>query len=132
MSTDNSRQRIVIDVDGTLAQIKSADQSYADIQPLPEVVQKLREYRDQGFYIIIQSSRNMRTYSNNVGLIQANTLPVLIDWLKRHEVPFDEVYVGKPWCGFDGFYVDDKAIRPSEFLTLSYAEVQKLIGGGSD
>jgi len=132
MSTDNSKLRIVIDVDGTLAQAKGGSQSYAELSPHPEVVTKLREYRDQGFYIIVQSSRNMRTYANNVGLIQANTLPVLIDWLKRHDVPFDEVHVGKPWCGFDGFYVDDKAIRPSEFLSLTYEEVRKLIGEGGD
>lgn len=130
MSKDNSKQRIVIDVDGTLAEIKSPDQSYADLSPHPEVIEKLRQYRDLGFYIIIQSSRNMRTYSNNVGLIQANTLPVLVDWLKRHDVPFDEIHVGKPWCGHDGFYVDDKAIRPAEFLSLSYEEVRKLIGEG--
>ena len=132
MGTDNSKQRIVIDVDGTLAMVKAPDQTYAEIQPQPEVVRRLREYRDLGFYIIIQSSRNMRTYDNNLGLIQANTLPVLIDWLRRHDVPFDEVHVGKPWCGFDGFYVDDKAIRPTEFLSLSYEEVRELIGGGND
>jgi capsule biosynthesis phosphatase len=53
---------------------------------------------------------------------------LLVDWLKRHEVPFDEIHVGKPWCGFDGFYVDDKAIRPTEFLSLTYDEIRALIG----
>jgi capsule biosynthesis phosphatase len=43
-------------------------------------------------------------------------------------VPFDEVIVGKPWCGFDGFYVDDRSIRPKEFKDLSYEEVKKLLG----
>jgi capsule biosynthesis phosphatase len=127
---DNDRKRIVIDVDGTLAEAKGPEQSYTDLEPIPEILQKLREYREQGFYILIFSSRNMRTYSSNAGLIQANTLPVLIDWLKKHDVPYDEVYVGKPWCGFEGFYVDDKAIRPDEFARLTYDEILALVGKG--
>ena len=35
--------------------------------------------------------------------------------------------MGKPWCGHEGFYVDDKAIRPSEFLALSRAEITELL-----
>ena len=38
--------------------------------------------------------------------------------------------MGKPWCGFEGFYVDDKAIRPNELVDLSYEEIQKLIKVG--
>ncbi len=126
---DNSRKRIVIDVDGTLAEVKAGGKSYSDLAPRQDVLLKLREYRSQGFYIIVFSSRNMRTYANNLGLLQANTLPLMIDWLNQHDVPFDEVHVGKPWCGFDGFYVDDKAIRPDEFANLSYEEILKLVGG---
>lgn len=128
--SENDRKRIVIDVDGTLASAKSPEQSYADLEPISETLNKLREYREQGFYIVIFSSRNMRTYSSNAGLIQANTLPILIDWLKKHDVPYDEVYVGKPWCGFEGFYVDDKAIRPDEFARLSYEEILAIVGKG--
>jgi capsule biosynthesis phosphatase len=69
----------------------------------------------------------MRTYEGQVGKINANTLPVIIDWLARHEIPYDELHVGKPWCGTEGFYIDDKAIRPSEFLALSHAEIQALL-----
>ncbi len=127
----NDKQRIVIDVDGTLAELKEPDESYADLQPRQDVLDKLRDYQTQGFYIVVYSSRNMRSYASNMGLLQANTLPILIDWLRKHDVPFDEVYVGKPWCGFEGFYVDDKAIRPSEFTTLSYEEIMKLVGKGS-
>ena len=36
--------------------------------------------------------------------------------------------MGKPWCGFDGFYVDDKAVRPNEFKELSYEKIKELIG----
>jgi capsule biosynthesis phosphatase len=126
--TDNSRFRIVMDVDGTLAEPKPEGGTYPELAPNDAVVERLRQYKQQGFYIIIQSSRNMRTFNNNLGLLQANTLPTLIEWLNRHDIPFDEVHVGKPWCGFDGFYVDDRAIRPDEFVSKSFDEIRKMMG----
>jgi capsule biosynthesis phosphatase len=71
----------------------------------------------------------MRTHEKSIGRINALTLPVVIDWLKRHDIPFDELHVGKPWAGPEGFYVDDRAVRPSEFATLSHAEILKLLAG---
>lgn len=127
----NDRKRIVIDVDGTLASVKAEGQDYAELEPNGQVLETLRSYREEGFYIVVYSSRNMRTYQNNLGLLQANTLPKLIDWLNKHGVPYDEVHVGKPWCGFAGFYVDDKAIRPDEFASLTYEEILRLVGGES-
>lgn len=131
----NERLRIVIDMDRTLCGPKPPDGSYADCPPNELLIERLREYRAQGYAIIVFSSRNMRSFKNNVGLINANTLPGIVDWLKLHDVPFDEVHIGKPWCGFEGFYVDDRAIRPSEFLSMSEAEIRELMereSGGSD
>src|SRR5690348_6403678 len=110
-------KRLVFDLDGTLTH-DDASVDYAERQPNTAVAAKLRDYRAQGFEIVICSSRNMRTYEGQLGKINAHTLPVILDWLGRHDIPFDEVHVGKPWCGTEGFYVDDKAIRPSEFLAL--------------
>ncbi len=118
-------KRIVIDLDGTITAHETSD--YANVAPNPQVIQRLREYRDQGFEIVIYSSRNMRTYAGNVGKINVHTLPLILEWLGRHDVPYDEVIVGKPWCGFEGFYVDDKTIRPSEFARLGYEEVRELL-----
>jgi len=123
------RQRcIVMDVDGTLCDIRRADQTYAEVEPRHEVLETLRAYRERGFYVILATSRNMNTYDGNVGLINANTLKTLLAWLDGHNVPYDEVHVGKPWGGHGGFYVDDKAIRPDEFVRLSYDEILSLVG----
>jgi capsule biosynthesis phosphatase len=81
-----------------------------------------------GFTIIIHSARNMQTYENSIGKINAHTLPVMIEWLRRHDIPFDEIHVGKPWCGHNGFYVDDRAIRPAEFVSMTLAEIQRMLG----
>jgi capsule biosynthesis phosphatase len=69
----------------------------------------------------------MRTYNRNIGEINVHTLPIILDFLNKYEIPYDEVIVGKPWCGFGGFYVDDKAIRPSEFVGLTELEINELL-----
>lgn len=118
-------KRLIVDLDDTVSITLEGD--YINSSPVVEVIRKLKEYKEQGFEIVINSSRNMRTYKSNLGKINIFTLPNIIDWLRKYNVPFDEVYVGKPWCGLDGFYIDDKAIRPSEFLKYSYEEIQDLL-----
>lgn len=119
-------KRIIMDLDETICTTENGD--YAGSTPKPEVIAKLREYREMGFQIAISTSRNMRTHDGNIGKINAKTLPIIIDWLAKHDVPYDEIYTAKPWCGTDGFYVDDRAIRPQEFANLSYEQIKKLIG----
>jgi capsule biosynthesis phosphatase len=119
-------KRLVFDLDGTLTHDDPAT-PYAERAPNLAMVRKLRAYREAGFEIVICSARNMRTYGGDIGKINANTLPVILDWLGRHDIPYDEVHVGKPWCGTEGFYVDDKAIRPSEFLALTHDEIHALL-----
>ena len=121
-------KRLVFDLDGVLT-IDDPDRSYADREPNLAVIEKLRDYKAQGFEIAIFTARNMRTFGGQIGKINANTLPVVIEWLRRHDVPFDEIHVGKPWCGDEGFYVDDRAVRPSEFVALSLEQIQALIAG---
>lgn len=120
---------IIMDLDGTLTIEGSAD-NYRDMLPDLRVVDRVRRYAADGYRIAILTSRNMRTLNNSIGMINARTLPVVIDWLRQHEVPFDEVHVGKPWCGVGGFYVDDKAIRPSEFVELDTSGIAALLERG--
>lgn len=119
-------KRLVFDLDGTIA-LDDPGRPYAEREPNLPLIARLRAYRAQGFEIVIASARNMRTYGGQIGLINANTLPVILEWLAAHDVPYDEVHVGKPWCGTDGFYIDDKAVRPSEFVALSYDQLRALI-----
>lgn len=124
-------KRLVLDLDGTIT-VDDPSKSYEEKLPNSAVVARIREYKAEGFQIVVATARNMRTYGASVGHINAHTLPVVIDWLRRHDIPYDEIHVGKPWCGHDGFYVDDKAIRPSEFLTLSKKEIGDLLSRESD
>jgi capsule biosynthesis phosphatase len=119
-------KKIIIDLDNTIT-IEDPNIDYANKEPNSLLIDKLIEYRSMGFEIIIYTARNMRSYEKDISKINANTLPTIINWLKINNVPYDGIIVGKPWCGNDGFYVDDKAIRPSEFVNLSYEDIIKLI-----
>ena len=118
------KNSIIIDLDNTIS-FSSGD--YDSAKPNLEVINKIKEYRELGFEIIIHTSRNMRTYEGNIGKINIYTLPGIMNWLTKHEVVFDQVIVGKPWCGFNGFYVDDRSVRPDEFAKLTYEEISELI-----
>lgn len=119
-------KKLIVDLDNTLT-MADAD-NYPDMSPNQAVIDKLDLYRSKGFFITINTSRNMRTYAGNVGKINIHTLPIILAWLDKHAVPYDEVLVGKPWCGTEGFYIDDRAIRPDEFVDLSPEEISRLIG----
>jgi capsule biosynthesis phosphatase len=118
-------KRIVIDLDHTLCVAEYSD--YANAVPVEPVVEQLRRYKSLGFEIAISTSRNMRTHAGNIGKINAQTLPVILQWLDRHAIPYDEIHVGKPWCGDAGFYVDDRAVRPAEFTSLGYDQILRLL-----
>ena len=118
---------IVMDIDGTLCSRPLEPGDYRTAKPYKPVVNKLKKLKKDGFYIVLQTSRQMRTFEGNAGKINAFMLPVLVQWLCKYEVPYDEIHVGKPWCGQDGFYVDDKAIRPSEFLSMNHNEILNLL-----
>jgi capsule biosynthesis phosphatase len=118
-------KRLIIDLDETIT--LSAHDGYENALPNLALIARLREYQACGFDIVINTSRSMRTFDGNVGKINAHTLPGIVAWLERHAVPFDEIHVGKPWCGMEGFYVDDKSIRPSEFLRYPLAAIYDLL-----
>ncbi|WP_028869041.1 capsular biosynthesis protein [Psychromonas arctica] len=118
-------KKLIVDLDGTITKADTND--YINVSPNLEVIKQLRYYKELGYSITIHTARNMRTYEGNVGKINIFTLPIITAWLEKHQVPFDEILVGKPWCGHDGFYIDDRAIRPSEFSALSINEIEELL-----
>lgn len=116
----------IIDIDGTLCPIKSKDEKYEDIVPFPDMIKKIKYYKDKGARIILFTSRNMNSFQGNLGLINKSTAKVLLEWLDKWEIPYDEILYGKPWPGHKGFYVDDRTVRPDEFLTKTLDELDML------
>ncbi len=123
--SDITNKKIVIDLDDTISITENGN--YSESIPNLQVVEKLKEYKELGYDIVIHSSRNMRTYNNNIGEINVHTLPVVIDFLNKYNIPYDQIIMGKPWAGYGGFYVDDKSIRPSEFVNKTEEEIIDLL-----
>ncbi len=116
----------VFDIDGTLCPIKMKDEKYEDLVPFPEMIEKLKYYKENGAKIILYTSRNMNSYNGNIGLINKYTASVLSTWLEKWKIPYDEIVYGKVWPGHKGFYIDDRTIRPDEFLKYTPSELEQL------
>ena len=121
-----SEYSFVFDIDGTICPIKKKDEKYEDLVPYENVVQKMRYYKENGAKIILMTARNMNSYGGNIGLINKHTAKVLLEWLDKWEIPYDEIIYGKPWPGHKGFYVDDRTVRPDEFLNRSVEELDQI------
>lgn len=117
---------LVFDIDGTICPIKKQGEEYSELVPYKDVVEKLVEYKNAGAKIILHTSRNVNTYNGNIGLINANTAKVLLAWLDKWRIPYDEIIYGKPWAGHKGLYVDDRAVRPDELLKHSFEELEQI------
>ena len=122
-----TQKALVVDIDGTLCDIKRPGQSYADVAPEPQMVDRLRRLRADGWRIILSSSRGMCTHDGNPGAVALHVMPALLDWLARHDIPCDELHLAKPWPGAQGFYIDDRAVRPREFLENDLEGLHRLV-----
>ena len=118
---------LVVDIDGTICPIKQSHESYGDLLPEPLMLARLRELHADGWHIILHSARGMRRNDGNPGQIAKNVTPVLLNWLAEHDIPFDELHMAKPWPGHKGVYVDDRSVRPREFVELSFDEMEALM-----
>lgn len=114
--------RIVIDLDGTICEVKREDESYEDVLPIEGAIDRIRELRMAGHYIIISTARNMRTCDSNVGKVMKNVGKITLDWLDKHDVEYDEIFFGKPNADV---YIDDRAIRFSVWEELDETTLQK-------
>lgn len=113
--------RICIDLDGVICGFKQKGETYADVKPITGAIEKLKALKDNGHYIIIQTARHMKTCESNLGKLNAKVAKVTLDWLEKHEVPYDEIYFGKPWANI---YIDDNGFRFTDWNLIS--------GDGSD
>lgn len=112
--------RVCIDLDGVICQLRGPGENYADLEPVPGAVEKLRQLKAAGHYIIISTARHMKTCAGNVGQVVARQGAVTLNWLAQHGIEFDEIHFGKPHAQV---YIDDNAFRFSSW--------DQVIGDGS-
>ncbi len=100
--------RICIDLDGVICYTRKEHEHYSDVKPIPEAAESIRNLKSAGHHIIIHTSRHMKTCESNVGMIVAKQGKTLIGWLEKHDIPYDELWFGKPLADV---YIDDKALE---------------------
>lgn len=100
--------RIMVDLDGTICYTKKEGERYEDVLPLPGAVESLKALKARGYYIIIATARNMRTYAGNLGQVNKAQAGLITNWLERYEIPYDELYLGKAHVDY---FIDDKNIK---------------------
>ena len=108
--------RIVFDLDGVICELKKPSESYSDVIPKKEVIQKMQNLKDNGHYLIIHTGRHMRTCSGDVAKVIEKVGKITEDWLEKWHVPYDELVFGKPYADA---YVDDLGIEFSNNKQLS-------------
>lgn len=121
-----SEYTFIFDIDGTLCPIKQKTEKYEDLVPYENIINRIRFFKENGAKIVLFTSRNMNSYNGNLGLINKNTAKVLTEWLEKWQIPYDEILYGKPWPGHKGFYIDDRTIRPDEFLNRTIDEMEEI------
>lgn len=113
----NKKLRFCFDIDDTLL-TKPQDESYEDCKPIPSNISFLKMLKFMGHRIILHTARRMRTHSSNIGSVIADIGKITLDSLAENDIPFDEIYFGKPYADF---YIDDKSINAN-------LDLEKLLG----
>jgi capsule biosynthesis phosphatase len=105
--------KYVIDIDNTISQT-SFGVDYDNRIPIHKNLNVLKEILKKNNACLF-TSRGMLTYKNNVKEITKNHSLRLTKWLKSHGIRDIKIFFGKPYCGENGFYVDDRALYLDDF-----------------
>jgi len=100
--------RIVFDLDGVICELKKPSESYADVIPKNDVIEKMKELKEDGHYLIIHTGRHMRTCDGDVSKVIEKIGKITEDWLEEWKVPYDELIFGKPHADM---YIDDLGVE---------------------
>lgn len=112
-NTSTIKKRFCFDLDNTLVTFPLIKNDYKSVNPIQRNIEYLRKLKKLGHTIIIYTARRMRTYNGNVGKIMQDIGKITIDTLEKFDIPYDELYFGKPYADF---YIDDLAVSKYECL----------------
>ena len=112
-SYPTEKKRFVFDLDNTLVTFPTVKGDYTTVKPISKTINYLRNLKKEGHHIIIYTARRMRTHKSNVGAIIADIGEITMNTLKEFDIPYDELFFGKPYAHF---YIDDLMINPKTDL----------------
>ena len=105
--------RICFDLDNTLVTFPSILGDYTTVDPIQKNIDYLKYLHTFGHTIIIYTARKMRSSDGNIGKVNSSIGKITFDTLDKFEIPYDEIYFGKPYADF---YIDDLAVNCFEDL----------------
>ena len=101
-------KRFCFDLDNTLVSFPKKHNDYSSVIPIKKNINMLKYLKSLGHTIIIFTARRMKTHQGNTGKILADVGPTTFNTLHKFNIPYDELYFGKPYADF---YIDDKAVN---------------------
>ena len=138
-------KRICFDLDNTLVTFPTIKNDYTSVKPIQKNINFLKYLKGFGNIIIIYTARRMKTHNGNIGKINADIGKITFETLHKFNIPYDEIYFGKPYADF---YIDDLAlncfddlekelgyyntkIEPRDFHTIHHGNVDIIIKNGN-
>ena len=118
LSNNKEVKRFCFDLDNTLVTFPEIENDYTTVKPIHKNINMLRFLKKMGHTIIIYTARRMKTYNGNLGCIMKNIALITFETLKNFNIPYDEIYFGKPYADY---YIDDLGIN-------SYHDLEKELG----
>ncbi|MBT4995553.1 MAG: capsular biosynthesis protein [Hellea sp.] len=113
----STQETIVVDIDDTICyprhNQKESEQKYAMALPNEPMIASLQKAKSKGFRIVLHTARRMLTHGGDINKIIEDVGQITVDWLKKYDVPYDEIVWGKP---YGVYYIDDKAMTPEQFV----------------
>jgi len=110
---------LVIDIDHTICipnlSKKDTFERYGNAEPIYEMIDAIKNAKKKGFRIVLFTARRMQTFDGNINKVIEDVADITFQWLKKYDVPYDELQFGKPNAVY---YIDDKALRPNEFVNI--------------
>jgi capsule biosynthesis phosphatase len=101
-------KRICFDLDNTLVTYPKIPGDYTSVCPIEKNISLLRYLKKFNNTIILYTARRMKTHHGNIGKINADVGKITFDTLEKFNIPYDEIYFGKPYADF---YIDDLAVN---------------------
>ena len=105
--------RVCFDLDNTLVTHPTISGDYTSVLPIQRNINYLKLLHRLGHTIIIYTARRFRTHHGNVGAIVADIGKVTFDTLDKFDIPYDEIFFGKPYAQY---YIDDLAVNANSPL----------------
>ena len=101
--------RFCFDIDGVIFKI---NKGYIKHEPIWSTVKYIKHLKSLNHEVVLYTARKMKTFNGNIGKINKEIVENTLFNLNRYNIPYDEIYFGKPNADV---YIDDKALNFYDF-----------------